>query len=72
MTSDCKTHTYTCTRTLTRTYTRACTFERAAEITEKWLPDANDEQQQKEYIYTVIHIGIHKSAAEINLIAMPK
>ena len=55
-----------------RTHKRAHSqsHKRAAKITEKRPPDADDKHQQKEHNYTVIHI--HKSAAEIIEIAVPR
>ena len=70
MTTDCKTHSYACTHTLVHAWTHSRVHKRAAEITEKWSPNADDEKQQKEHNCTVTHI--HKSAAEIYLIAIPR
>ena len=54
------------------THTQEHTHKRAAAITEKRQPDADDEQQQKGHSYTVIQVHIHTSAAKITDIAVPR
>ena len=74
MTSDCKTQNYTHTHIHKRgcTHSRAFTRKPAAEIAKKRPPDANDTQQQKGHTFTAKHIHIHKSVAEINVVAVPR
>jgi len=79
MTSNCNTHTHapppTHTQTSARASMRAHEDKRAAKITEKRPPDADEEQQQKGPNYTVkhiTHVHVHKSAAEINELTVPR
>ena len=64
------TPTHALTRLCMNGRTHAYTHRRAAKITEKWSPNADDEKLQKGHNCTVIHI--HKSAAKIYLIAIPR
>ena len=64
MTSDCKIHTYTCTPTHTHTY--------SPKVRESGCPMPMTRNNKKEHSHTVIHIRIHRSAAKINVIAMPR
>ena len=72
--SDCKTQNYALTHThaRARTHPRVNTCKCFAEIAEKRPPDADDAQQQKEHNFTAIYMHIHKSAAEINVVAVPR
>ena len=73
MTSDCKTqnyartHTHTHTHSCARIHTHACGRNCGKTAARS---DADDEQQQKGHNFPDIHM--HKNAAEINVVAVPR